>query len=58
MIGKFQVENRITVAQMEKEIEAINLVHVKNIFDPLYVPTHLLSSIHIYIIYTYIYIYR
>lgn len=48
-MGKFQVENRITVVQMEKEIEAINLVHVENIFDPLYVPTHLLSSIHIYI---------
>ena len=42
---------------MEKEVQAINLLHVKNIFDPLYVPTHLLSSIHIYI-YTYIYIYR
>lgn len=37
------------MVQMEKEIEAINLVHVENIFDPLYVPTHLLSSIHIYI---------
>lgn len=44
------------MVQMEKEIEAINLVHVKNIFDPLYVPTHLLSSIQTYI-YMYIHIY-